>query len=388
MQKYLIFGLLFTFLPVHGGLYGNNGSPESKEIIYIGTFDTRGSKGLYVMEFDRNNLELIPLQTVDHRRSPNFQAINPGGDYLYSVSGHSFSGDKPFDTVSAYSINSNTGELTLINEQSAEGRGACHVSVDPKGKFIYVSNYSSGNLSVYEIREDGSLTEAVDVVQHKGSSVNQQRQEAPHVHSIIPSPDGRFIYASDLGIDKIMIYEVDRETGELSPADTPFVENTAGAGPRHFAMHPAGEFAYSAEELSSTVAVFRVNRSNGALTQIQRINMLPEDFDEENTAADIHISPDGKFLYATNRGHDSLVIYRIDNETGELSLVGHESTHGEHPRNFGIDKNGEYVFVANRDDDNVVFFQRDAANGELQNTGLEAHVPAAVCVTQLIMETE
>ncbi|MEX1063153.1 MAG: lactonase family protein [Balneolaceae bacterium] len=360
--------------------------PASKEYIYVGTFADRGSEGLYVFEFNRESGELNQVQTVSDRESPSFQYMHPEGHVLYSASREDFSEEVNYGTLGAYSIDRENGRLTLINEQSVEGRGPAHVSVDPLGRFVYVSNYGTGNLSVFGIEDNGGIGEAVDVVQHEGSSVNENRQESPHVHSIIPSADGRFIYASDLGTDRINIYEPDPSTGILDPADSPYFENTPGAGPRHFAFHPDGEFAYSAEELTSTVAVLNVDRSTGALEQVQRVEMLPEGFDAENSAADIHVSPDGRHLYASNRGHDSLVIYSIDENTGELSLIGHESTRGGHPRNFMIDSRGEFVLVANRDDDNVVVFRRDDSSGMLTYTGFEAHVPMAVCLTQLIVE--
>lgn len=374
-----ITAVLFSYLMLAGGTWG---CTAPKEIIYVGTFAGRGSQGLYVFEFDRSTGRLTEIQTVSDREGPNFQALHPDGNYLYSVSGEAFSEDANYGTITAYHIDQETGMLTKINEQSVEGRGPAHVSIDPRGRFAYVSNYGAGNLSVFAINEDGSLTEAVDVVQHEGSSVNERRQGRPHVHSIMPSADGLFIYASDLGIDKIMIYEVDLTTGKLTPAEPPYVENTPGAGPRHFKIHPNGEFAYAAEELSYTVAAFRVDQSTGALTQIQRVSMVPDDFEGVNSAADIHISPDGRFLYASNRGHDSLVIFEIGETTGGLSLVGHEPTRGGHPRNFMIDQQGEFVLVANRDDDNVVVFRRDETTGKLSYTGEQVHVPMAVCVTQ------
>ncbi|MEX0780729.1 MAG: lactonase family protein [Balneolales bacterium] len=353
-----------------------------KEIFYVGTFADQDSQGLYVFEFDRSNGELNQIQTVSDREGPSFQAIHPDGNFLYSISGESMDPDSNHGTVSAYRIDQSTGKLSIINEQSAEGQGACHVSIDPRGRFVYVSNYSEGNLSVYSINQDGSLEEASDVVQHEGHGPNENRQNSPHMHSIIPSEDGKFIYASDLGIDKVMIYEVS-DSGTLTPAEVPYVENTPGSGPRHFAIHPNGNFAYSAEELSYTVAAFSVDKRNGALSQIQRVSMLPDDYQNpNNSAADIHFSPDGKYLYASNRGHDSIVIYSVDPSTGFLSLSGHEPTRGGHPRNFGVDQKGEYLFVANRDDNNVVFFNKDNESGLLEYAGIEAIVPKAVCVTQ------
>lgn len=374
-------GILFVILS--GGIFGCTEETETLEIIYVGTFSGEGSEGLYAYGFDRETAELSHLQTVTDRESPNFQYIHPEGEYLYSVSREDFSDESPTHTVSAYQIDPQTGRLTLINEQSVEGRGPAHVSADPLGRFIYVSNYATGNLAVYPIREDGGIEEPSDVVQHEGSSVHPTRQSDPHLHSTVPSIDGKFIYASDLGLDRIMIYKPDPATGLLVAAE-PF-ESTPGSGPRHFAFHPGGRFAYSAEELTSTVAVLKVDQDTGALEQIQRVDMLPEDFEGENSAADIHVSPDGRFLYASNRGHDSLVIYAIDESTGELSLVGHEPTRGGHPRDFMIDRRGDFVMVANRDNNNVVVFRRDSSTGVLSYTGTEIDVPMAVCVTQLIL---
>lgn len=367
--------LLFLFQTVQMNAQGG------KEIIYAGTFS---EEGLIVLELNRDNHSFSEIQRISDIQSPNFQALHPNHGFLYSVSSQGVSDDDNYGSVAAYNIDANTGKLTFLNIRSAEGMGPCHISIDPLGRYAYVSNYSSGNISVFPILEDGSLGEVVDIVNHEGNSVHS-RQERPHMHSIIPSKDGRFIYASDLGIDKVKIYRVDGETGKLTPAETSFVENVPGSGPRHFIIHPTGDFAYSVEELSSTIAAFTVDSSSGALDQFQRVDMLPADFEGNNTAADIHISPDGRFLYASNRGHDSLVIYSIHQTTGRLNLAGREPTRGGHPRNFAIDKIGEFVFVANRDDDNIVLFARDHETGHLTYTGTEVNVPRAVCVTQLFL---
>lgn len=358
---------------------------EAKEFIYAGTFTGEGGEGIFVFEFDRENLEMVHIQTLSDRESPSFQAIHPEKHTLYSASRSPFDGDGDQHTIGSYRIDGNTGMLTLINEQSVLGRGPAHVSVDPMGKLVYVSNYSTGNFSVFPVREDGGLDEASDFIQHEGSSIHPSRQQAPHAHAADPSPDGKFIYVSDLGLDQIKIYKVDRQSGKITSADTPWFASTPGSGPRHFTFHPDGEFAYSAEELSSTIAALRVDKNTGALEQIQHVPMLPDDFVGSSTAADIHVSPDGKFLYATNRGHDSLVIYAIDESTGELELVGHQSTMGAHPRNFMIDHTGDYIFVANRDNDHIVLFERNKSTGELTFTGLEVTVTRAVCITQLVL---
>ena len=257
------------------------------------------------------------------------------------------------------------------------------MSVDPQGQLVYVSNYGEGNLAVYPVEADGKLGEASDVVQHTGGSVNPDRQQEPHMHSIIPSESGDIIYASDLGIDKIMLYQPNSTSGKLSAASPPFAASTPGAGPRHFALHPSGQWAFSIEELSSTIAAYKVDKKSGSLTPVDRVTTLPEGASADgNSTADIHVSPDGKFVYASNRGHDSIVIYAIDAATGKLTYVGNEPAGGQHPRNFCMDNQGEYVWVANRDTDNVVVFRRDAATGELTPTGNEIKVPAVVCVQQ------
>jgi len=363
-------------------------SNGSGEYIYAGTFEGEGSEGLYVFEFNREDFSLRHIQTVTDRMGPNFQAIHPNKQFLYSVGDDPFNENEPYGTLSAYQINQANGTLELINEQSVQGRGTAHVSVDPMGEFVYVSNYTGGNVVMFRILEDGGVSEAIDSQEHEGSSINENRQNGPHVHQAVPSADGRFLYVSDLGIDKIMIYEIEREEGKLIPASTPWFESEPGSGPRHLALHPNGEFAYSNEELSVTVTALSVDEESGALSQIQRLSMLPEEVEREDTmsGADIHVSQDGRYLYASVRGENLLAIYEIDQESGELTLVEHVSTEGDHPRNFMVDENGEFVIVANRDNDHIVVFDRNSETGDLTFTGTEAEVPIAVCVTQLILE--
>jgi 6-phosphogluconolactonase len=377
-KKTMIFGIYMAFLclPVVA-------QRASKEILYVGTFSDRDSKGIYVVEFNRATGKLTELQTFPDKNSPSFLEVHPNGKFLYAVYREGINKESKFGTVAAFKVDQATGKISKINEQSSEGAGPCHVSVDPGGKFAFVSNYSGGNISVFPIQSDGSLGKASSVVQHKGSSVNPNRQKQPHMHSVVPSRKGGYIYASDLGIDKVMIYKVNK-SGELSPAKIPFVKNTPGSGPRHFTFDPKGNFAFSLEELTSTIASFKVDKASGGLIPLERVNALPEGSNISNTGADIHVSPDGKFLYASNRGHDSLVIFAIA-KNGKLTYVGHESTRGGHPRNFWIDKKGEYVFVVNRDNDNLVVFKRDQSSGKLSYTGEEARIPAAVCVKQLFL---
>lgn len=348
--------------------------PADSDILYTGTFSTRGSKGIYVFNFDRKSGKLTEVQTVESGTSPSFMDFSPDRKYLYSING-----DRE-GLVVAYKINPENGFLTKINEQPSKG-GPAHVSVDPKGRFVYISNYGGGTLNVFPLNKDGSLAAASEIIKYEGSGPNLQRQKAPHTHSAVPSKDGKFLYVSDLGTDKIMIYQV-KKNGKLQPANTPFFKSTSGAGPRHFAFHPSGKFAFSVNELTSTITSLLVNRSTGALTSIEEMNMFPEDFKGTTYAADVHVSPDGKFVYASNRGHDSLVIFAIDQATGKLTLVGHESTGGKYPRNFMIDSKGEFVLAANQNSDNILIFKRDKSTGKLTRIG-EYNVPAPVCIQQL-----
>ena len=314
------------------------------------------------------------MQILPSKNSPSFLEFHPNKQFLYAS-------NEGNNTISAYKIDPVTAKLTPLNEKSSEGKGPCHVSVDPKGRFIYVSNYGSGQLAVYLLNKDGSIGELADAIQDKGAATQK-----PHMHSIIPSADGKFIYASDLGIDKIMVYQVDQKTGKLTPGAVPYVEVKAGDGPRHFAIHPNGNFGYSACELNSVVNSFQIVKNSGALVPLERVSMVPADFTGKSYAADIHFSPDGKFLYASNRGHESLVVYAVDAKTGKLTTVGYPETHGKHPRNFLVDEKGELVYVTNRDNNNLVFFKRNSATGLLTYTEKEISIPTPVCVKQLFLK--
>lgn len=377
--KVFVLALLVSLSPFGEHLYAQK--KEAKEIVYVGTYSTRDSEGIYVFEFDRATGKLKVLQAVTEGKSPNFLALHPNGKLLYAIYSEGTLADNPAGgSVMSFRINPETGHLTKLNEQSSEGRGPAHLSVDPKGKFAFVSNYGGGNIAVYPIQKDGSLGKASDFVQHEGGSTHPTRQKQPHVHSATPSIDGKFVYVSDLGTDKVMIYKVTKE-GKLKSAG--FASSTPSSGPRHFAIHPNGKFGFSAEELSSTIASYAINTSTGSLRPLERVNMLPFNFNETNSAADIHVSPDGNYLYASNRGNESLVIFSINKKSGKLTLVGHESTNGKHPRNFYVDKKGDFVFVANMNTDNVVLYKRDTASGKLTPTGEELSIPAPVSIQLL-----
>lgn len=355
-----------------------------KEILYVGTYSTRGSEGIYVYEFDRSAGTAQKVQAITVKKSPNFLAFHPSGKFLYSVNGEAVEEMPNAGSVSAYAI-APSGQLTALNSKSSYGRGPCHIAVDQTGKWAVISNYSEGNISVLSILPDGSLGTLTDSVRFYGKSVNTQRQDKPHAHSATFSPDNRFVLVADLGTDKVMVYEIDLQRGKLKPAKKPFASVAAGAGPRHLTFDPSGKYVYLAEELTSTVGVFSYDKKTGGLTLLKdKVRSLPDDFKGGNTSADIHTDPKGKYLYMSNRGHNSLAIFSI-NSSGAITLQGQQDVVGKVPRNFMVDDKGEYVLVANQETDNIIVFKKDQQSGKL-TSGAEIKVPSPVCLKMLTMK--
>lgn len=349
-------------------------------LVYIGTYTHGKNEGIYAYRMEKSTGALSFVSKATGVNNPSFLAIHPQQNYLYAVNEIGEFAGKPSGAVSAFSIDPKTGELTYLNQQPSHGTGPCHLSVDKTGRFVLVANYGGGSVCALPIRDDGQLGEATDFIQHEGSSVNPQRQKGPHAHSIILSPDNRYAFAADLGLDKIMIYQLDLINGKLKPNDEPWAEVKAGAGPRHFDFHPNGKFAYLITELDNTIIAFTYDESNGALKEIQTVSTLPKDFEGTSYCADVHVSPSGKFVYGSNRGHESIVIFAIDSGTGKLTYVGHEPTQGKNPRNFAIDPTGTFLLAANQSTDNIVTFRIDKQTGKLVSTGEVAEVPQPVCL--------
>jgi len=349
---------------------------SAKEIMYVGTYSVRGSEGIYVFEFNRQNGTMQPVQSVSNAKSPSFLALHPSGKYLYSVN----EGADKLGGVSSYAVDKATGKLQFLNGQSSLGGGPCYISIDQTGKTAFVANYGGGSLTVLPVNADGTLSAPADSVQDVGTGPNAQRQERAHVHSATISPDNRFVYVADLSTDKLNIFDIDTKTSTVKPASTPYASVKPGSGPRHSAFHPNGKYVYLVEELTSSVAVFSRNAKTGALTLIEdTVKTLPADFTGQNTSADIHIDPSGKFLYQSNRGANTLAIFAIGND-GKLTKVGDQSTEGKTPCNFLIDPKGDFIFVANQDTDNITIFKRDQKTGKLTYTGQSVNVPSPVCV--------
>jgi 6-phosphogluconolactonase len=310
---------------------------------------------------------------VAETSNPSFLAVHPNRRFLYAVN------ENGKGTVSAFSIDPKTAKLTLLNSVSSRGDGPCHLAVDQTGKYLFVANYGSGSVAVLPIGNDGKLGESTAFVQHTGSSVNKQRQAGPHAHCVTQSPDGRFLLVEDLGLDEVLVYKFDAAKGTLTPNDPPFAKLAPGTGPRHLAFSPSGRFAYVLGEMFSDVTAFHYDPAKGALDSFQTISMVPADFHGNNSGAEIVVHPNGRHLYASNRGHNSIAVFDVDS-TGRLKAVDHVSSQGKTPRSFAFDPTGGWMIAANQDSDNLAVYRIDKATGVPKPTGDSIEVGAPVCV--------
>ena len=348
-------------------------------LVYVGTYTSGKSEGIYLYQLSLASGELKHVTTSKGIKDPSYLTLSPNRRFLYAVNEVEEFEDKKSGALSAFAIDQKTGELKLLNQKSSLGGAPCYVTVDKTGKFVLVANYVGGNVAVLPVRSDGGLNDATDVQQFQGSSIDA-RQEGPHAHCIVLDHSNRFAYACDLGTDRIMIFRFEGRRGKLIPGNSPWVQLKPGAGPRHLTFHPGGKYAYVINELHATVSAFTHNRASGDLIEMQTTPTLPLGYSAANTSADIHISPDGRFLYCSNRGHDSVAAFRVDPRDGKLAFIAHESTGGKAPRNFAIDPTGAFVLVANQKSDNIVVFRRDRNTGRLSATGHIAEVPSPVCL--------
>ena len=370
-------GLTFSELSFARSL---NGKGVSELLVYVGTYTTGKSKGIYLYRLDLHSGQLKYVATTTGVVNPSFLTLAPNRRVLYAVNEVDEFGGRKSGAVSSFAADQRSGELRLLNQQATLGANPCYVDVDASGRFVLVANYTGGNVTVFRIEGDGNLSNATDTKQYEGSSVNRDRQEAPHAHCIVLDPTNRFAYSCDLGTDKIMIFRFDKRNGKLLAGAQPWLQVTAGAGPRHLAFHPTSNYMFVVNELHSTVTAFARDPRKGSLKELQTLSTLPRDFTGSNTGADIHVSPNGKFLYCSNRGHDSIAVFKIDPRSGALTALGHESTGGTTPRNFAIDPTGAFLLVANQKSDNIVVFRLDQNTGGLVATGQAVQVPAPVCL--------
>ena len=363
-------------------------SENGKYLFYVGTYtqDGTNSKGIYAYRFDATTGDATPLGLAAETTNPSFVALHPSGRYLYAVNElpnyeHPNSGG-----VSAFSVDRATGKLTFLNEVESKGADPCYIIVDKAGKHVLVANYTGGSIAVFPIKDDGSLGPSSAFVQHTGHGTNPERQEGPHAHSIDLSPDQRFAYVDDLGLDELLVYKYDSAKGSLTPNDPPFAKLDPNTGPRHFGLRPDGKFAYVLGEMGHTVTAFASDGTSGTLHSLQSISTLPQAFNGRNDDAEIEVHPSGKFLYASNRGHESIAVYTIDPAKGTLTLVEITPTGGKEPRSFEIDPTGKFLLAENQKSDNIVIFRIDQKTGKLTPTGKVLDVPSPVCVKFLILK--
>ncbi|MBK95187.1 MAG: 6-phosphogluconolactonase [Planctomycetaceae bacterium] len=374
--------LSFIFSTVGNAHEGHDHHEPDTFLVYIGTYTGPESEGIYTFEFDRKSGKLTPINQPAKTSNPSFVAVHPSGDFLYAVNEDAeFNGEKG-GGITSFSIDPETGALTEINSQCTHGEHPCHLTIDQTGRTVGVANYTGGSIAAYRIGRDGALSPASTFVQHQGKSVHP-RQEAPHGHSIDVDPANRFMAVSDLGIDQVLIYKMNARKGQLTAHST--VKSEPGAGPRHFSFHPTGKFGFGINELNMTANAYRYDARAGRLELLQTVSTLPpgEKQQEGQSTAEMYVHPNGKFLYGSNRGHNTIVVYGIDQKTGKLSYVENESTGGSTPRSFGVVPTGDYLLALNQASNTIVVFKIDPGTGALEPTGEEVLCPTPVAAAFL-----
>jgi len=346
--------------------------------VFIGTGGGKLAKGIYRAELDLETGKIAKVELAAEAAAPGFVAIHPTAKYLYAVGGVMVDG-KSTGGVIAYALDAKTGSLTKLNEQAAGGSGPCHVSVDRAGKNVLIANYGGGSVNVYPIGEDGKLKPSSSFIQHEGKGANPKRQEKPHAHSINVTKDNRFAVVADLGLDQLLVYKLDADKGTLTPNTPPHCATAPGAGPRHFAFHPTAPLAFVINELDSTLSSLSFDAEKGELKTLKTVPTLPMGYKGNNSTAEVVVHPNGKFVYGSNRGHNSIAAFKLDEKTGDLTLIGHATDGIKTPRNFNIDPTGQYALVGSQDGNEVLVFKIDA-QGALQPTGSKVEVGAPICI--------
>jgi 6-phosphogluconolactonase len=358
-------------------------TPE-KMLVYIGTYTGPKSKGIYLYELTMKDGSLRPLGLAAETASPSFLAIHPNKKFLYAVGEVANFQGKSAGAVSAFAIQED-GKLRPLNSQTSGGGGPCHLSVDSTGQNVLLANYGGGSVEVVPIAPDGSLKTPSAFIQHHGSSADKSRQGEPHAHSINLDKSNKFAVAADLGTDELFVYRFDAAKGSLNPNQPPSTKLKPASGPRHFAFHPSNRYAYAINELNCTLSAMQFDAVQGTLTEIQNISTLgATPFQRGFSTAEVQVHPTGRFVYGSNRGHDSIVGFRVNEADGKLTYLENESTQGKTPRNFGIDPTGQYLIAANQGSDSLVVFRIHPASGDLHPTGIKVEAPTPVCVKFLV----
>ena len=361
------------------GLTGSSAA-AAERFAYIGTYTNTGtSEGIYRLFLNTTTGAMRVDGVAAKSADPSFLALHPNGRALYAVNELEQFDGKRTGAVSAFAITGGSGALTPINQLASHGAAPCYVSVDRTGHTVFVANYLSGTIATFPVRQDGGLGDARAVVQHEGKGPNAERQEGPHAHCIIADPANRHVIAADLGVDGVLVYRFDEKAGELSRSATK-VATKPGAGPRHLAFHPSGQFLYVINELDSTLVAYRYDGERGTLDQVQVTASSPGGTAPANFPADLHVTPSGRFLYGSNRGHNTIAVFSIDSSSGQLTAVQQISTGGDWPRNFAFDPTSRFLLVANQRSDSILSFRVDAESGRLTPTGETVQLPSPVCI--------
>ncbi|MEP7365316.1 MAG: lactonase family protein [Acidobacteriota bacterium] len=378
-----------SLLPLALSLLAGLPLAAQQSLVYFGTYTVRAggaakdptSKGIYVSRFDTASGKLEPAELAGEITNPSFFAIHPNAKFLYAVGETNGSANSPGGTVTAFSIDASTGKLTKLNEVGSQGGGPCFATVDKTGRWVLVANFGTGSVASIALGADGKLGEVASVIQHKGSGADPQRQKGPHAHSINLDSRNRFAVAADLGTDRLYIYNFDQKTGKLSPHGE--FQTKPGAGPRHFSFHPSGKFAFVVNEMGMSVTSMYWDGTAGKLVEIETVPTIPGAIEKGQSTAEVLAHPSGNFVYASNRGHDTIAVFNVD-KRGKLARTENQPTQGKTPRNFGLSPDGKWLIAANQDSNNVVVFKIDQATGVLQPTGQKVDVPMPVCVRFLV----
>jgi 6-phosphogluconolactonase len=367
--------------------------PPNTPLVYVGTYTGGKSQGIYCYWLKTQHLEVsqnqtvIPMGLAAKTPNPSFLALDAKRHLLFCVNELDQFEGKPTGAVSAFKIEPATGKLTPLNRRSSMGKGPCHLVLDKTGRNLLVANYGSGSVAVLPVGPDGRLGEASSFVQHTGQSIHPDRQTGPHAHCVTLSPDNRFAFVCDLGLDKVMTYRFGAEQGSLTPSDPAFTPIKPGSGPRHMVFRPDGRFAYVINELSSTITAFAYEPKGGTLKELETVSTLPGYYDGPNTAAEIALAPSGKFLFASNRGNETVVLFGIDQDQGTLTWIEEQNTGGKTPRHFGIEPSGKHLIIANQNSDTLLVCRVDAGNGRLKPSGVFAPAPSPACAIFLDPES-
>lgn len=356
---------------VTAGAVGQLAAAEKEALVYVGTYTRGESKGIYSYRFNPDSGKFTEIGLAAETANPSFLYVTPNGRRLYAV------GEGREGTVTGFNIDRASGKLTQINQQPSGGNGPCHLAGDPSGKLLVTAHYGSGSTAAFPIKADGSLGERSALIQHKGSSAHPQRQTGPHSHSVNFSKNGKYVVIADLGLDQYIVYAVDAAKGTLTESSVTKVN--PGSGPRHLSFHPNYKFAYGDYELTGEAAAFQWDDAAGKLIHVQTLSTLPADYTGPKSCAEILVHPTGKFVYVSNRGHDSIAMFSTAAD-GKLTFLGAEPTQGKTPRNFRIDPSGTWLVAANQDGGTMVLFRIDKATGKLKATGEQVKVPFPVSI--------